>query len=288
MADDVRLITLAPAHFHAALVQKQRLPGVARRSSIYARLGSDLREHLKRIEGFNARAEHPTDWELDIHCSDDPLRRLCAGRPGNVVVIAGRCGGKMEAIRACLDAGLNVLADKPWILQAAQIAALEEALELADRRGLVAYDIMTERFEPTNILQRSLVSDPEVFGVIRAVNQKQPGVEIESVHHLLKFAAGVPNLRPAFFFDPAQQGTAIADVGTHLVDLVAWTLFPEQPIGRQDLRVGATRRWPTMLTAAQFQRVTGLVNAGPLEFDGNGEIRYQARGVQVRLTARWN
>src|SRR6202050_555086 len=207
-ATEVKLIALDPAHFHAALVQKEMLPGIARRSYIYAPLGPDLYEHLKRIEAFNTRAERPTDWELDIYTTGDPLRRMCTERPGNVVVIAGHSGNKMDRIRASLDAGLNVLADKPWIIHAAQIPALQAALDLADRSGLVAYDIMTERYEPTNIIQKNLVNDRAVFGAMLAGTESEPGVEIESVHHLLKLVAGQPNLRPAFFFDASDQGTA--------------------------------------------------------------------------------
>jgi predicted dehydrogenase len=298
-ATEVKLIALDPAHFHAALVQKEMLPGIDRRSYIYAPLGQDLYEHLKRIEGFNTRADHPTDWELDIHTTNDPLRRMCTERPGNVVVLAGHSGNKMDRIRASLDAGLNVLADKPWIIHAAQIPALEAALDLADRAGLVAYDIMTERYEPTNIVQKNLVNDPAVFGTIVSGSESEPGVEIESVHHLLKLVAGQPNLRPAFFFDASDQGTALADVGTHLLDLVQVTLFPDQSIRTpQDLRVGAIRRWPTEMTLEQFQRVTALpaypprlaaiVKQGRLQFDGNGEVHYQIRGIHVRLAALWH
>lgn len=297
-ATEVKLITLDPAHFHAALVQKEMLPGIARRSYVYAPLGPDLFEHLKRIEGFNTRADHPTDWELDIHTTNDPVRRMTTERPGNVVVIAGHSGNKMERIRASLDAGLNVLADKPWIIRASQIPALESALELADRSGLVAYDIMTERFEPSTIIQRSLVNDPAVFGTPVAGSEADPGVEIESIHHLLKIVAGAPNLRPAFFFDAADQGSSLADVGTHLIDLVEWTLFPNQPIKPPDLRIGATRHWPTVITLEQFQRLTALpafppelapnVKQGQLDFDGNGEVHYQIRGIHVRLAALWH
>ena len=69
----VRLITLDPAHFHAALVQKQMLPGIDKRVSIYAPLGPDLLAHLKLIEQFNSRVNNPTSWELDIHCSPRSL-----------------------------------------------------------------------------------------------------------------------------------------------------------------------------------------------------------------------
>jgi predicted dehydrogenase len=298
MATEVKLIALDPAHFHAALVQKEMVPGIALRSYIYAPLGQDLYEHLKRIEGFNTRADHPTDWELDIHTTNDPLRRMCTERPGNVVVIAGHSGNKMDRIRASLDAGLNVLADKPWIIHASQLPALEAALALAERSGLVAYDIMTERFEPSTIIQRALVNDAALFGTLVPGTEQDPGVVIESVHHLLKLVSGQPNLRPAFFFDASDQGTALADVGTHLIDLVQWTLFPDQPIRAQDLRVGAIRRWPTPMTLEQFQRVTamktfppqlaGSVKDGKLDFQGNGEVHYEIRGIHVRLAALWN
>jgi predicted dehydrogenase len=275
------------------------LPGIDRRSYIYAPLGPDLFEHLKRIYAFNTRADHPTAWEVDIHCTDDPLRRMTAERPGNVVVIAGRCRNKMERIRASLDAGLNVLADKPWVIRSSELPALEAALELAGRSGLVAYDIMTERFEPSTIIQRHLVNDPAVFGTPVAGSDAEPGVVIESVHHLLKTVAGVPNLRPAFFFDVAHEGAGLADVGTHLIDLVPWTLFPNQAIRTpQDLRIGSARQWATVMTLEQFERVTALpafppelapyVKQGKLEYNSNGEVHYQIRGIHVRLAARWN
>ena len=86
---------------------------------------------------------------------------------------------------------------------------------------------MTERYEITSILQRELVNDPDIFGAILPGTAEEPGVRMESVHHILKLVAGVPNLRPAWFFDVHEQGEALADVGTHLVDLAQWTLFPD-------------------------------------------------------------
>src|SRR5262245_25509998 len=87
---DIRLMTLDPGHFHAALVQKETLPGIAPEVHVYAPLGFDLLEHLKRIAGYNNRKENPTRWELDVHTGDDFLSRMLRERPGNVVVIAGR------------------------------------------------------------------------------------------------------------------------------------------------------------------------------------------------------
>ena len=57
---DIRLMTLDPGHFHAALVQKETLSGVSPQVHVYAPLGFDLIEHLKRIAGYNTRKENPT------------------------------------------------------------------------------------------------------------------------------------------------------------------------------------------------------------------------------------
>lgn len=298
-AGEIRLVTLDPAHFHAALVQKQMLPGVSKRVVVYAPLGKDLLEHLGRIERFNTRPDDPTLWEVDVHCSARPLEEMIADKPGNVVVISGRNRGKMHKIRASLDAGFNVLVDKPWIIRSGDLAALESALEIADRKHLVAYDMMTERHEITNLLQRELVNDPAIFGAIVAGSESAPGVSMESVHHLMKTVAGVPSLRPAFFFDIEEQGQAISDVGTHLVDLVQWTLFPNQAIDyRDDIKVYGAKRWATPLSASQFQAVTGIAGFPPslaryvhdnlVDYYSNGQVRYQIRGINVQLNVLWN
>jgi hypothetical protein len=53
---------------------------------------------------------------------------------------------------------------------------------------------------------------------------------MESVHRLMKSVAGVPSLRPAWFFEVDEQGEALVDVGTHLVDLAQWTVFSDQAL----------------------------------------------------------
>ncbi len=296
---EVRLITLDPAHFHAALVQKQMLPGVCRRVAIYAPLGPDLYEHLKRIERFNNRAENPTAWELDIHCAPGWLKRMQAERPGNVAMLAGRNSDKIGKIAAALEAGLNVLSDKPWIIQSLDLPALESALDAAERKGLVAYDMMTERYEITTILQKELVNARAVFGEPLPGSEAEPGVFMESVHHIMKTVAGVPGQRPAFFFDILEQGDSLADVGTHLVDMIPWTLFPGQAIRcPEDIEIIGASRWETPLSREQFRLVTGLaefpgelaasVHDNRLDYLCNTQARYTLRGIHVRLNVLWN
>jgi predicted dehydrogenase len=296
---DVRLLTLDPGHFHAALVQKEMYPGVARQVHVYAPLGADLLAHLSRIVGFNTRRDSPTAWELEVHAGPDFLERLLRERPGNVVVLSGRNRGKIDRILAAVEAGLNVLADKPWVIASADLPKLQTALDRAESRGLVAYDIMTERYEITSILQKELVNSPEVFGAVVPGSEEEPGVFMESVHYLMKQVAGTPLRRPAWFFDVLQQGEGLTDVGTHLVDLVPWMLFPGQPIDhRRDVQMGRTRRWPTILSRADFQRVTGeadfpdflapAVRDGRLEYFCNTRVSYALRGVYVTLNVLWD
>ena len=116
--DDVQLITLDPAHFHAALVQKEMYAGVSPRVAVYAPLGLDLTEHLTRVARFNIRSAEPTAWELDIHTGGDSLGRMLAEqKPGSVVVLSGRNDAKIERIQRSVAGGFHVLADKPWILK---------------------------------------------------------------------------------------------------------------------------------------------------------------------------
>jgi predicted dehydrogenase len=285
--DEFRLITLDPGHFHAGLIQKEMYDGVAKRVAVYAPLTPDLTEHLNRIARFNLRKENPTAWELDIHATPDFLERMLDERPGNIVVLSGRNRAKIHRIARSLGAGLHVLADKPWIIEAADLPLLEEALANSRRQGLIACDIMTERYEITSILQREFVNDPEVFGSILPGTAEQPAVYMESVHHILKLVAGVPNLRPAWFFDVQEQGEALADVGTHLVDLVQWTLFPESAIDyRNDLAILAANGWPTPITSAQFRQVTGA-SGEAMDYRCNTSVTYTIRGIHTKLDVLW-
>jgi len=295
----VRLMTVDPGHFHAALVQKEMYPGVAARVDVFAPLGPDLLEHLNRVASFNRRSDRPTAWELDVHTSADFFERMLRERPGNVVILSGRNRVKIDRIAASVQAGLNVLADKPWILKSEDLPKVEAVLADADAKRLVAYDIMTERFEISSMLQRALVNDRATFGEIVPGTESDPAVYMESVHHLMKVVAGAPNIRPPWFFDTTEQGEGASDIGTHLVDLVQWTLFPDRAIDyRADVRVLAAQRWPTWIPEDDFKRVTGAprfpdslagsVKNGRLEYYCNTLVSYALRGVHTKLSVIWD
>jgi predicted dehydrogenase len=292
-------MVVEPGHFHATLLQKEMYVDLSPRVAVYARLGPDLLDYLNRISLFNTRSDKPTRWELDIHTSSDPMRAMLEQKPGNVVVITGRNRGKIDRILAALSARLNVLADKPWIISPSEMGKLEEALETAGRHGVVGYDIMTERYEVTSQLQRALVNSPGVFGRLEGGSDADPGIRARSVHHVMKTVAGVPLRRPAWFFDTAEYGEGLADVGTHVIDLVQWTAFPEQAIDyREDIRMTGGRRWPLEIDSERFRQVTGEaafpaalqenVAGGVLRYYCNNSVSYVLRGVHVKLDILWN
>ena len=188
----VRLMTLDPGHFHAALVQKEMYPGVAPRVDVFAPLGPDLIEHLARIVCLQPPLG-PTD---DLGRGGPHQRRLFRADAARASRATSSCSPAAIAARSTgsrrrSSAGLNVLGDKPWILKSEDLPKLEQTLAEADQRGVVAYDIMTERFEITSILQRALVNDPATFGDDGArARDADPGVYMESVHYLMKVVVG--------------------------------------------------------------------------------------------------
>jgi predicted dehydrogenase len=299
VTNDVRLITLDPGHFHAGLIQKFMYPQVSPVVHVYAPAGPDLQEHLKRIEGFNTRADQPTHWEEKVYTGPNFLERMLREKAGNVVVLAGNNVHKTEYINRSVAAGFNVLADKPMAIIPADFSLLRKAFTRAAAKKVLLYDIMTERYEITSILQRELARMPVLFGTLEKGTPDQPAVVMESVHHFFKEVAGKPLTRPAWFFDVRQQGEAVPDVGTHLVDTFQWLCFPDQALDwRTDIKVREARRWPTKLTPEQFKRSTGLdrypdslkKDIGPdgaLEVYANGEVAYTLRGVHAKLTALW-
>ena len=221
-AEDIRLLIVDPGHFHAALIQREMYPGISPKVSVYAPLGPEVLDYLNRISLFNNGATQPTAWQLDVHTGPDFFTRMLqdhARSAGNAVVFTGRNRPKINRILQSLDAGYHVFADKPWIIRSSDLEELVLALDLARDKKLAAYDIMTERFEITSILQREFVNTAGVYGDQLKGTAAEPGIEASSIHHLMKVVAGVPLKRPVWFFNIDEYGEALADVGTHVVDL---------------------------------------------------------------------
>jgi len=297
-AGEVKLMTLDPGHFHAGLIQKSMYEQIDPTVYVYAPEGDDVAQHLARIEGFNKRTESPTAWVEKVYTGTDYLEKMLTEKPGNVMMVAGNNAKKTEYIQKAVEAGLNVFADKPMVITPEAFPILEQTFKTAAEKGVLLYDIMTERHEITSIVQRELSQMPEIFGGLVDGTPEQPAVTKESVHHFSKMVAGSALKRPAWFFDTAQQGEGIVDVTTHLVDLVQWGCFPEVILNKSDVQMIAAKRWTTDLSSAQFEKVTSLkefpeflkkdVVDGTLKVFSNGEMVYKLKGKVAKVSVIWN
>ncbi len=295
---EVKIMTLDPGHFHAALVQKSMYEMVDSTVYVYAPEGDDLRGHLARINSYNSRAENPTKWNEIIYTGPDFFEKMIAEKPGNVMVTAGNNAIKTDYILKTVEAGINVLADKPMVITPDEFPKLEQAFQVAAEKGVLLYDIMTERHEITTILQRELSKNAAVFGTLQTGTAEEPAITKESVHHFSKMVSGNPLKRPAWFFDTKQQGEGIVDVNTHLVDLIQWEAFPEVILAKTDVEIVSAKRWATDLTPEMFKTVTQLdqfpeylkkdVIDGTLKVYSNGEIVYKLKGIYAKASVIWN
>ncbi len=297
--DTVRLITLDPGHFHAALVQKSMYEQVQPQVHVYAPEGPDVQDHLARIERFNTRPDNPTNWESIVYTGPDFFEKMIAEQAGNVVVLSGNNARKTDYIYRSVAAGFNVLADKPMVISPDKFPLLVKSFKEAKKNDVLLYDIMTERYEITTILQKELSHTPSVFGSLQKGTPEEPAITKESVHHFFKYVAGNPLKRPGWFFDVDQQGEGLVDVSTHLVDLVQWECFPGQIIDyKDDIEMLAARRWPTKMTADEFEKVTQMeafphyladkVQDGKLHVNCNGEMIYTLNGIHAKVSVVWN
>ncbi|HEV8079719.1 MAG TPA: putative oxidoreductase C-terminal domain-containing protein [Chitinophagaceae bacterium] len=303
----VQLITLDPGHFHAALVQKTMYADVDPVVHVYAPDGPDLDQHLGRIKAYNTRPDNPTKWEEQVYTGNDflekmlndkALRKDAVGK-GNVVVMSGNNRKKTEYILKAVTEGFNVLADKPMAIDVQNFEILKTAFVSAKKNDVLLYDIMTERYEISTMLQRELSFLPEIFGQLEKGTVENPAVTKESVHHFFKYVSGSILTRPPWFMDVTQEGEGIVDVTTHLVDLIQWECFPEQIIDyKKDIQFFSARRWPTDMSVSQFNAVTKLngfpdylkknvVKDSILKVFSNGEINYQLKGIHAKVSVTW-
>ena len=316
------LMFLAPGHFHAALTLRERHPLVSDEIIVYASDEAEVREFLDLVASFNTRSERPTAWRPVLRAGGDPLARLLAERPGDLVIVAGRNDRKLSWIRQLHDAGLPLLADKPWMAGGATMDDLRQALAGPP----LAMEMMTGRHEITTAVERMLVATPDVFGEFAADGA---AITFESVHHLEKRVNGAPLRRPPWYFDVRTQGDGLEDIPTHLVDhaqqLVSHAragvapqltspahaaVTQQAPAGlgaggptgddaakSLPLQIVAARCWPTRVPRELFARVTGLsdfpnalddlVGGEGLAYFANSQLAFRCGGVLIETSARW-
>src|SRR6267142_1791096 len=253
------LLFLDPGHFHAALTLRVPQARAADEVFVYARESAELRDFLALVERFNRRSPNPTRWRPVVTMADDPLARLVEERRGDVVVVAGKNGGKASTIRRLHEAGFHVLADKPWLVEPADLEPVRASLA----GWPLAAEIMTGRHDVAAGLVTKLVD-------------------------------GAPLRRPWWFFDVRVQGSGPVDIPTHVVDQAQWLVDGDTaaPV------LLSARAWSTRVPTEAFRRITGeagfprelepFVDRDTLSYRCNAELVYRIGRVTARAATRWN
>ena len=294
---EVGLYVIDPGHFHAALVQKNMLDGVSDTVRVYASAGKELDQYLMTMKSFSERKDDPVSWVQEVHSGEGYLEALPEEGNGNVVVLSGNNKDKSEYISLAVDKGYNVLTDKPMSISVSDFDRIVDAYEIAEKESLIIYDLMTERYDILNQITRMLLSDIGLFGA--PDGSVAPAVWMKSVHHFYKMVAGEPVVRPEWYYDVHQQGEGIADVTTHLIDLVFWQCFPEQPVRyEEDIVMTSSEHWPTLISKEMYAMSTGAeeypeylmpcVRDGILEVMSNGRLSFCVKGISVSMEVRWD
>ena len=290
-----RIIQLDPTHGHAAAAQGEHLDGVDTDVYVYAPDKEAVAPYLDQINSFNTRKETPTKWKEVTYFGNDYLQKMAQEKKGNVVVLAGNNRLKIEYIEQSVNAGMNVFSDKPMVINPAGFERLKNVYRIASEKGLLLFDMMTERYTLLNRIQKSLMQDTLLFGHLLTGTADHPSVMESSVHHYYRGGKGT---RPAWYFDVLQQGEGIVDVTTHLIDLSFWKSFPGQSINYQnDVKVIFAKHWPVTITKSEFCATTSLkeipsslspyLKDSTLEVYANGSITYQVKGVYTCANVEW-
>ncbi len=294
-SNDLRIIQLDPTHSHAAAAQSEQLPHIDSNIYLYSSNQSAVSAYLQQINSFNTRKENPTKWNEIAYYGEDFLAKMVAEKKGDIVVLAGNNRVKIDYIEQSINAGMNVFSDKPMVINTDGFKRLEKIYPVAQQKGVVLFDMMTERYSQINSVQKALMQDTLLFGRLQMGSANNPAIQESSVHH---FYRGGKGSRPAWYFDVLQQGEGIADVTTHLIDLTFWKAFPNQTIDyRVDVKIINAKRSPVRISNSEFKAATslpgipaslnGYLKDSTLEVYANGSITYVLKGVYTNVEVEW-
>lgn len=289
-----RAVFYQPGHFHAALTLREINPRLAEDVHVYADPGPERDAFVNLLQSFNQRDENPTRWRLHLHDGDNLLQRLIDDAAGDFVVLAGRNNAKLQTIAQLIDAGLHVLADKPWLTESGQLDSLQQALS----GSALTMDIMTIRHEILARLSHQLVNSEDLFGGFGITSSNEPVIEIGSIHHLYKKVNGRPLQRPPWYYDVSVQGDGMVDIQSHMVEQAQWWVLDDAVCDYpRDFVLDSAERTNTPVPLQLFRDSTGLeqfpaalqssVHDNVLQYACNGEINYRLRDVKIQQRAEW-
>lgn len=184
----IRLAVLGAAHPHVTYA----LDELAHRPEVALVAVSDPEPGLAARHAHAHQARSYTDHRV-----------LLAEQRPDVVMVAGVYAERAAAVLDALDAGAQVLADKPLCTTLAELDAIEAA---AERTGCTVSLLLEKRHYPETLAARALL-DSGTLGDLVMVASTGP-------HKLNR-----PD-RPPWFLHRAGYGGIIGDLAVHDIDLV--------------------------------------------------------------------
>jgi scyllo-inositol 2-dehydrogenase (NADP+) len=147
------------------------------------------------------------------------LDGLLADRTLGLVVVATPSGTHFDVARQVIEAGHNVVVDKPMAVRSDEIAAL---MSLAKKQGVLLVPFHNRRFDGDFLTVESLLREGTLGRLVHLesrMDRWNPGAT-----------------RRPWKNDPAQGGGVLLDLGTHLVDLAMALFGSPMAVGAEVLR----------------------------------------------------
>lgn len=134
------------------------------------------------------------------------LDELLYNSGANTLLTADINSRKADIIVNAIDAGLNIIADKPLVTTIDDLNRITDALER--NQDVKLYLMLSERYNPVLVTAKNLIDTGEIGRVVNIVNMRP---------HRLK-----PESRPDWMFDSKQYGGILNDIGVHDIDIAVW------------------------------------------------------------------
>ncbi len=136
----------------------------------------------------------------------DNLDDLILHSGANTLITAAINSDKADIIVKAINAGLNIISDKPLVTTMDDLKRVMDALERNSQVKL--YLMLSERYNPVIVTAKKLIDAGEIGSVVSIFNMRP---------HKLK-----PQGRPDWMFNSRQYGGIINDIGVHDIDIAVW------------------------------------------------------------------
>lgn len=172
-------------------------------------LGSALKQKGVSVTGFfdneNIQSALEASKKFNAPVYED-LDKLLLDSGANTLITAAVNSKKADIIVKAIDAGLNIISDKPLVTKMEDLQKIIEALNR--NKDVKLYLMLSERYNPVLVTAKALIESGEIGNPVSIINMRP---------HKLH-----PNDRPAWMFDSMLYGGIINDIGVHDIDIATW------------------------------------------------------------------